>query len=256
MERIEGEAERDKFAEFIRNIPELDANVRFVFCGIMHDIDELLKSHPSAGRILEAIELKRLHHSDLWKILTVVSEKLNVEIQQEALIRISQVSDGFPHYVHLIGEALFWSIFDDPSDVTHSESSHYKDAIIEALRRVEPALRVQYEKATHKTRNTDDYEVALWALADSTSDKRQISEIYDSSYKWIALKRLGKKFLEREQLNQRYLSMRKDSHGNIIAWSGSGWFAFRENIMRGYVRLRAEAAGINLGRHDNTAGMA
>src|SRR6185437_5189612 len=256
MERIEGEAERDKFAEFIRNIPELDANVRFVFCGIMHDIDELLKSHPSAGRILEAIELKRLHHSDLWKILTVVSEKLNVEIQQEALIRISQVSDGFPHYVHLIGEALFWSIFDDPSDVTHSESSHYKDAIIEALRRVEPSLRVQYEKATHKTRNTDDYEVALWALAYSTSDKRQISEIYDSSYKWIALKRLGKKFLEREQLNQRYLSMRKDSHGNIIAWSGSGWFAFRENIMRGYVRLRAEAAGINLGRHDNTAGMA
>jgi uncharacterized protein len=82
--------------------------------------DQLLTSHPSAGRILETIELKRLNHSDLWKILTVVAEKLNIELQQEALIRVSQISDGFPHYVHLIGEALFWSMFDDPAVVARS----------------------------------------------------------------------------------------------------------------------------------------
>lgn len=256
MERIENDIERSKFAEFIRNIPELDVNVRFIFCGIMHDLDELLKSHPSAGRILEPIELKRLNHSDLWKILTVAGEKLKVEIQKEALIRISQVSDGFPHYVHLIGEALLWSMFDDPASVTRSGAEHFNVAITQALQRVEPSLRVQYERATHKTRNTDDYEEALWALADSTSDKRQVTEIYDSSYKWITQKRPSSKVLKREQLNQRYLAMRKDSHGNVIGWSGSGWFSFRENIMRGYVRMRAESQGISLGRHNDTSGMA
>ena len=256
LERIEGDAEREKFAEFIRNIPELDVDVRFIFCGIMHDVDELLKSHPSAGRILETIELKRLHHSDLWKILTVVADKLKVEIQKEALIRISQISDGFPHYVHLIGELLFWSMFDDPVEVTRSNSEHYKAAITGALQRVESALRIQYERATHKTRNTADYEEALWALADSTSDKRQITEIYESSYRWIMLKRPGRKMLQREQLNQRYLSMRKESHGHIIAGYGSGWFSFRENMMRGYVRLRAEGQGIDLGRHLDTGNLA
>jgi Cdc6-like AAA superfamily ATPase len=94
LERIDSTPEREKFAEFIRNIPELNANVRFIFCGIMHDVTELLQSHPSAGRILETIELKRLNHDDLWKILSVVATKLNVELQQEALIRIGQVSDG------------------------------------------------------------------------------------------------------------------------------------------------------------------
>lgn len=229
--------------------------MRFIFCGIMHDVTELLQSHASAGRILETIELKRLNYSDLWKILTVVAEKLNVEVQEEALIRIGQVSDGFPHYVHLIGECLFWSMFDDPEEVKKSGPGHFKTAVNGALQRTEAALRAAYEKATHKTRNTADYEEALWALADSTSDKRQISQIYDSSYKWIMLKRTDRKLLTREQLNQRYLSMRKDSHARIVAGFGSGWFAFRENIMRGYVRLRAEAAGINLGRHNNTAGM-
>ena len=68
LERIDAATEREKFAEFIRNIPELNANVRFIFCGIMHDVTELLQSHPSAGRILETIELKRLNHDDLWKI--------------------------------------------------------------------------------------------------------------------------------------------------------------------------------------------
>jgi uncharacterized protein len=255
LERVEGDAEREKFAEFIRNIPELGANVRFLFCGIMHDVDQLLTSHPSAGRILETIELKRLNHSDLWKILTVVAEKLNVELQQEALIRISQISDGFPHYVHLIGEAMFWSMFDDPEAVARSGPAHFKAGITGALQRVESALRVQYERATKKTRNTADYEEALWALADSTSDKRQISQIFESSYKWIMAKRPSRNVLRREQLNQRYLSLKKESHSHIVAGYGSGWFGFRENIMRGYVRLRAESEGIDLGRHENTAGM-
>jgi hypothetical protein len=147
-------------------------------------------------------------------------------------------------------------MFDDEQEVTRSGPNHFKAGIAGALSRVESALRVQYEKATKKTRNTADYEEALWALADSTSDKRQVTEIFESSYKWIMAKRPARKELRRELLNQRYLSLKKESHSHIVAGYGSGWFAFRENIMRGYVRMRAEAEGINLGRHDNTAGMA
>lgn len=255
MERIESEHERQTFAEFIKNLPELQENVRFIFCGIAQDVTELLQAHPSAGRILENIKLERLQFSDLWKILTVVGDKLGVEVQHESLIRISQISDGFPHYVHLIGESLFWSIFDDRKEIKKSGAGHFKAGIKGALERTEATLRAQYDKAIHKTRNTDDYEEALWALADSTADRRQISEIYSSSYGWIAEKRPNRPKMKREQLNQRYLSLRKESHGRIVAGFGSGWFAFRENIMRGYVRLRGEAQGINLGRHLNTAGM-
>ncbi len=161
MERIDAAAEREKFAEFIKNIPELGADVRFIFCSIAHDVDELLQSHPSAGRILETIHLERLKHSDLWQILMVVAKKLGVELQMETLIRISQVGDGFPHYVHLIGESLFWSMFDDPEVVTKSGPPHFKAGIEGALQRTEASLRAQYDKATQKYRNTADYQEAL-----------------------------------------------------------------------------------------------
>jgi archaellum biogenesis ATPase FlaH len=255
MERLQSAAEKDKFAEFIKNIPEVGEKVRFIFCGIAYDVTELLQAHPSAGRILETVRLERLRHNDLWLILTRVAEQLGVEVQREALIRTSQISDGFPHYVHLIGEALFWSMFDDPAEVTKSGPEHFRAGLEGALQRTEASLRAQYDKATQKYRNTEDYEEALWALADSTADRRQVADIYDGSYRWINALRPSRAALTREKLNQRYLTLRKDSHGRIVAGHGAGWFSFRENIMRGYVRLRAAANGVDLGKHHNTFGM-
>jgi hypothetical protein len=253
MERIDTASEKEKFAEFIKNIPELSDDIRFIFCGIGHDLTELLQAHASAGRILETIKLERLHHSDLWQILTAVAGKLGVNVQRDALIRIGQISDGFPHYVHLIGESLFWKMFDDPDEVATSTAEHYKAGIEGALQRTEAMLRAGYDKATQKTRNTADYEEALWALADSTADRRQITEIYESSYARIVAKRARTR-LPRDTLNQRYLSLKKESHGRVVLGFGSGWFAFRENIMRGYVRLKAEHEGVDLGRHNQTTG--
>jgi hypothetical protein len=99
-----------------------------------------------------------------------------------------------------------------------------------------------------KTKNTEDYEEALWALADRTSDKRQLTEIYDGSYRPIMNTRISRKLLARDQFNQRLLSMKQENHGRVVKGYGSGWFGFRENIMRGYVRLRAQSYGLELGR--------
>jgi hypothetical protein len=52
--------------------------------------------------------------------------------------------------------------------------------------------------------------------------------------------------MDREKLNARLLTLRSDAHGNIVRGFGSGYFAFRENVLRGYVRLKAETEGIEL----------
>ena len=85
------------------------------------------------------------------------------------------------------------------------------------------------------------------ALADKTSDRRQLTDIYDTSYRNIMAKRPSRQKLSKENLNQRLLSLKKDSHGKIVVGHGSGWFSFRENIMRGYVRLDAENKGMPIG---------
>lgn len=248
LERMLNQKERERIAEFIKNIPELGESVSFIFCGIGETVDELIGNHPSAGRIIEPIRLEKLRHNHLWEIIETVAAKVEIDVEHEVLVRISQISDGFPHYVHLTGESMFWSAFDDEEKVDRIRARHFKSGIEGALSRAEPVLRLQYQKATMKTRNTEDYEEALWALADTTSDMRQVSEIYDSSYKRIMLKRAGREPLPREKFNQRLLALKRDGHGRVLVGYGAGWFGYRENILRGFVRLQAEHSGVQLGR--------
>ncbi len=103
---------------------------------------------------------------------------------------------------------MFWNVFDDPEMVTTIDRRHFRAGIKGAIERSDVVLRKQYQKAVQKTRNTLDYEEALWALADSTTDRRQVTDIYDSSYRRIMESRGDRPFLRRDAFNQRLLSLR------------------------------------------------
>jgi len=248
FDRIQSDDDKNLFAELIKNLPTREINLRCIFCGIGQTVDEILGAHLSSGRYFEPIELEKLHHNYLWDIIRAVAEETNVEVPRETLMRIGIVSDGFPHFVHLIGECVFWAMHDSSATITQCKREHYETAIKNALGRTEPTLRRAYQKATEKTKNNLEYEEALWALADRSETRRQITSIYEQSYRRIFQNRgsEGRTPITKEKLNERLLTLRKDSHGNIVVGHGSGWFSFRENVLRGYVRLKAETEGVEL----------
>lgn len=258
FERMTDPTQKAKFAEFFKNFPDEDGRVNLIVCGISSSVEELLGAHPSAGRRLETMEVPRLYHDDLWKIITVVANQLDVEVGREALMRIGMISDGFPHYVHLIGDSLFYAMYDDEDVVTTCTAKHYKEGLDGALRRSEATYQSTYEKATLKTKNTEDYEAALWAMADHNDLKRQLSDIY-RSYAGIVeqLNAINRKAgsprneraaIERTDFNARLQRLRGDGHAKILIGHGAGWFSFRENVHRGYVRLVAEQRGLQLAK--------
>lgn len=252
LERIRDHSEKMKIAEFVNSISSVQDQTKFVISGIGSTVEELLGNHPSAARKLEAIELDPIPHNELWNIILTVANELGVGIENEFLIRSSILSDGFPHYVHLIAENLFWSMHDDEKECAIAEARHFKEAVKGALERTDVEHKSAYRLATQKTKNTLDYELALWSLADKTETQRQITSIYEDSYKRIARAHPGLSTLDKNTLNQRLLNLRKESHGSVIMGYGSGWFRFRENIMRGYVRLVAENRGVSLARDLST----
>lgn len=245
FDRIKDPKEQALFSELIKNIPTIDLNVRFIFCGIGQNVDDLLGAHPSSGRYFEAIELEKLRHNFLWDIILSVAKEANVEIHDGMLKRISIISDGFPHYVHLIGECMFWAMQDSVEEIHECNQEHYEAGIRGALQKAEPSLRLDYQKATEKTKNKTQYEETLWAFADRSDSRRQVTEIYERSYLRIMDAR-QRKPLEKSVFNNRLLAMRENSHGKILVGHGSGWFSFRANVLRGYIRLKAEVEGVCL----------
>lgn len=245
FDRIRTKKIKRQFSEFFKKISDSHCDSKIIICGIANSLDQLIDEHLSVARNLASIELKRLSHDGRWEIIDQAADKMNIKVPKNMNIRIGQISDGFPHYVHLIGEKLFWALYDDNNAVTSAGKNHFDIGVESAIREAEALPRIAYTKATEKY--TDDYKEVLWALADGPQLRRQTSEVYQKSYLPIMRARPGRQILEKPKFSNRLNRLKTESHGQILNASGSGWYQYSDNIVRGYVRLRAQQERIELG---------
>jgi uncharacterized protein len=87
----------------------------------------------------------------------------------------------------------------------------------------------------------------LWALADHHELSRRSAAIFETYCALAGRAASVSKVLPREKFTQRINALKRPTHGSILKGSRQGWYEFSEPVMRGYVRLRAEAQGVQLG---------
>ena len=241
---IRSSVERTHFADFIKQLGDHKVKIKFIFCGIGESLDQLLESHGSCYRYLASILLSPLNYTARFEIMDTAANALSLEIGEPYRYRIAAISDGFPHYIHLVCEKLLWNMFNDDDCPDRITPEHYQSAIQSSVEGIELQLKKAYDKATIKKH--DDYHEVLWAAADHADLIRHTQDIYDS-YLRINEQR-SKEPLPKEKFNARLRSLRSESCGNILELhkKRQGWYQFRENIVRGYVRLFAESQGVPL----------
>ncbi|MEE4452558.1 ATP-binding protein [Novosphingobium resinovorum] len=236
------DADRTLFADFIKQMGDQSIGIKMFFTGIGQSLESLLAAHHSCYRYLASVALSPLNWDGRLAIMDAACEALGVELDMTTKYRIGAISDGFPHYIHLICEKLFWVVFDAPESVAQVSAQHYREAVESAVQDIEPFLRELYELATRKY--NDDYQEILWAVADHHEFSRRSSDIF-SSYVEIMRQR-GTATPERTKFNTRMNALKRDSHGKILLGTRQGWYELREPILRGYIRLRAEREGVEL----------
>lgn len=245
FERVASAEDRALFADLIKQAGDQSAPFKIIFCGVASSLEQLLDAHHSCYRYLVSVQLERLLPAPRFEIIHGASEAVGVSIERSSLARISAISDGFPHYVHLITEKLLWEIFSDTNTIKTSTPQHYLRAVRSAVEDIEPKLKATYEKATLKYSVNEEYEGILWAIADHHELKRRSADIFDL---YCSLMREhDRQPLPRDKFAQRINSLKKATHASILTGSRQGWYEFTEPVMRGYVRLRAEDQGIELG---------
>jgi len=243
FERVQDPNERTLFADFIKQIGDQSINLKLLFCGVGSALDELLDAHHSCYRYLSAVQLERLGYQPRLEIIDAAANALGIVVEDTSRYRIAAISDGFPNYIHLITEKLLWEVFDDDNEIQKTTPDHYVRAVKAAVLDIEPRLRAIYEKASLKY--TDEYEAVLWAVADHHELKRRSTDIYES-YRRLMDSR-GLEPMAREKFNTRMNLLKKPTHASILKGTRQGWYEFSEAVVRGYVRLRAEVRGVQLG---------
>lgn len=252
FEYIVEDETKSLFASLAKKVSDNEINVRFIFCGIGRSVEELLGIHLSAGRYIAPVQLERLSVDALSTVIEHACAAIPISINGETKFRISQLSDGFPYFVHLVCEHMLWAAYDSEIMERSIRVGHFRHGISEAIKQSFVFLKSSYEGATKKY--NDDYEQVLWALADKATLTRQTSDIYEKSYLPIMLElnsklddENAKETLDIKKFRNRLNSLKTDRHGCIITPRGAGWYEFTENMIRGYVRLRANENGIDLG---------
>lgn len=242
---IVNEDEKGKFAEFLKQVSDQDLEMKFIFCGISKDVDSLIGRHFSAGRYIEPVELGQLNPGDLFNIIEDAFKFFRLGIGKEYLVRSSLISDGYPYFMHLIGENLLISMHDDDKVVSSVSDYHFQSAIDRAVEKAEPMLKSAYDEATKKY--LDDYQEVLWSVASMKVFENKWQDIYDRGYRLVMSKRSGRQELDKDTFYKRLLKLTHEECGKILSTNKNGWYQFSENVVRSYVRLRAVENGVPLG---------
>lgn len=241
FDRILGDGERSQFADFIKQIGDQRIPIHFVFCGVAESLEKLLGAHGSCYRYVEGVELRTLNWDARFEIMDYVANAIGVQIPDRPRWRIAAISDGFPHYIHKMCEQLFWAMFSDPLPCVEPTLDHYRTAVARSVVGIEQHLKHTYEQAVMK-KDPLEYEQVLWALADHSDLIRNTEPVYDSYLRITQTFGLDTpaKRLDRSTFVGRLNTLKGESSGRILSSPRRGYYQFRESIMRGYVRLRAE----------------
>lgn len=244
FDRIASDTEKGQFADFIKQIGDQRIPIKFVFCGVAESLQTLLGAHASCYRYIENVELKTISWDARFEIIDNVASALHVSIDGRSRFRIAAISDGFPHYIHRLCEHLLWAMFRDEREVVHSTLDHFRTAVTQSVLGIEQHLKHTYDRAVMK--NTAGYEQVLWAVADHSDLFRNTEAIYASYCNVMKAFDIEVPVLDRSTVVSRLSALKGPSSGNILISPRKGFYQFRESIMRGYVRLRAEEQGCEL----------
>lgn len=236
------------FGAFVKLLADSSIPAQLIFCGVAESLDEILQAHGSTFRYFHPLKLDRLKIQPCLDILSDAEGAVGVSIEHNSRMRIVQICDGFPYFVHLIAEKLFWRWYNDDSySGTVTLPHHYEGALFDASNAAEPELRNPYDRVAQKYKL--DGEIILWALAEGDQLRKNVDMIerdFHSLYERLPVHLKPSLPLNRNQINSRLAAMKKPEYESILSNNGRGWYEYTEKRMRGYARLRAAAKAIVL----------
>ena len=98
-------SETDAFADLIKACSDRGVPATLVLVGVAEDIDALLHSHASVVRNLRQVHLPRMFDDEIGEIIDEGLAQAGFTIEPEARQQVISVSQGFPHFTHLLAQS-------------------------------------------------------------------------------------------------------------------------------------------------------
>lgn len=151
FDRLEDEVSRGLFADTIKTLSDQLVPVTLILVGVADNVDQLIAEHQSIERAVVQIPMQRMSEAELSEIVDRV-ESIGMTISDSARERITRLSHGLPHYVHLLAQAAALSAAD--RDARAIEIDDVNRATEASIRDAQESIISAYHRATLSTRET------------------------------------------------------------------------------------------------------
>lgn len=156
------------FADMIKTLSDHSVSATLVLVGVGDSVDQLIAEHESVERALVQIPMPRMSKDELHEIINRGLERLSMEIDVDALDQILLLSQGLPHYTHLLGLHAAREALD--ADTRQIAQPHVDQAIHMALDQAQQSIRNAYHKATTSPRKESLHRHVLLACSFTITD--------------------------------------------------------------------------------------
>ncbi len=137
-------------ADTIKTMSDHAVDTTLLLVGVADSVDSLIAEHRSVERALVQIRMPRMSQPELFQIIEKGLTAANMTIDEEAKKKIAALSQGLPHYTHLLSLYAFQRAVS--TNRTNVEVVDVRTAIDTALAKTQQSIISTYHKATNSPR--------------------------------------------------------------------------------------------------------
>ena len=179
------------FADTMKAISDYTVNFTIILIGVADTVDDLIKEHASIDRQLIQIRMPRMSSGELADIIDQAMEKLEMTFNPTAKKKIIGLSQGLPHYTHLLGLASTRQALE--MQKKNVDTDDVDRGIKQALENTSQSTITAYHRAVRSPRKENLFREVLLACALAQCDdlgycaaadiRKPLSEIAGKEYK-------------------------------------------------------------------------
>ena len=156
-------------SDTIKVLSDRAVSATFLLVGVATNVDSLLREHRSIERCLAQILMPRMAPEELGEIVSKGLAQVDMEMSESDQWYIPAVSQGYPHYTHLLALHSARETLDRGRDVV--ERKDIEAAIDEALELTERSIQDNYALAVYSANPHALYRQVLLACALAETDE-------------------------------------------------------------------------------------
>lgn len=232
---------RHGFADTIKSLADDDIEATVILVGVGDSADQLVQDHQSVGRTLIQVELQRMSRDEIVQIVLKGVDALGMTISEDAIDRIVLLSQGLPHYAHLMGRHGSRKAL--AHEELHINLAHIHEAIEKAIVDAQQTISTAYHNALASPRKHNLFGDVLLACALAELDARGTFAAQDVR---LPLQTITGRDYDIPTFAQHLNEFSDQKRGYILTKLGETRryrFRFSDALMQPYVIMQGVLAG-------------